>query len=76
VVIVPDLTQEQRKMEADMVKEAEKRNSELSAEDLAKNLEWAVMGARGERRLVKVTKRERDTGRAERGRPSPGVTRG
>jgi hypothetical protein len=53
VAIIPDLTKEQRKEEAEMVDEMERRNSELSQEDRAKNLEWSVVGARGERRLVK-----------------------
>jgi hypothetical protein len=46
---VPDLTQEQRKDEAAMLKEAEERNGCLSEEEKAKNLEWMVVGARGER---------------------------
>jgi hypothetical protein len=53
VVIIPDLTQEQRKEEANMVSEVERRNRELSVEDRSKNLQWAVVGARGERRMVK-----------------------
>jgi hypothetical protein len=53
IMIIPDLTQEQRREEAEMVTEAVRRNAELSEEDKAKNLEWSVMGARGERRLVK-----------------------
>jgi hypothetical protein len=53
VVIIPDLTQEQRNEEKDMVTEVERRNRELTAEDKAKNLEWAVVGARGEKRMVK-----------------------
>jgi hypothetical protein len=57
VMIKPDLTQEQRKEEADMVAEAERRNRDLTAEDVAKNLEWMAVGARGEKRLIKGMKR-------------------
>jgi hypothetical protein len=57
VMIIPDLTPEQRKEEADMVAEAERRNRELTEEDAAKNLEWMAVGARGERRLIKGVKR-------------------
>jgi hypothetical protein len=57
VVIIPDLTKEQRQEEADMHSEATRRNGELTQEDRAKNLEWMVVGARGERRIVKGTVR-------------------
>jgi hypothetical protein len=79
VVIIPDLTQEQRKDEADMVAEAERRNADLSADDQAKNLKWKVVGARGERRLIKgvrrVAARGRPAAEAARGRP-PAAARG
>jgi hypothetical protein len=45
-VIIPDLAKEQRKEE--MVSKVARRNEELSKEDRAKNLEWMVVGARGE----------------------------
>jgi hypothetical protein len=70
VSIIPDLTQEQRKEEAEMVSEAERRNGDLSEEDRTKNLEWMVVGARGERRIVKGVKR------AARGRPPTAAARG
>jgi hypothetical protein len=57
VTIILDLTSEQRKEEADMLKEGEKRNGQLTQEDKAKNLEWARVGARGERRLIKTVRR-------------------
>jgi hypothetical protein len=62
VVIIPDLTQEQRKDEADMVNEAEVRNRDLTEEDKAKNLEWMLVGARGEWRMIKGVKRTADRG--------------
>jgi hypothetical protein len=71
VVIIPDLTHEQRKEEAELVKEAERRNSCLTQEEVTKNLEWSVVGARGERRLVRGVARG-----AARGRPIEGGTRG
>jgi hypothetical protein len=67
VAIIPDLTLEQRKEEAEMSSEAERRNRELTEEDRAKNLEWMVVGARGERRMVKGTVRGRGAGGAGRG---------
>jgi hypothetical protein len=73
-VIVPDLTQEQRKEEAEMISEAERRNQELTQEDKAKNLEWMVVGARGERRIVKGQVRARGAAGAARG--AAGATRG
>jgi hypothetical protein len=40
-------------MEREIVAEAEKRNGELSNEDRAKNLQWKVVGKKGQRRLIK-----------------------
>jgi hypothetical protein len=71
IVIIPDLMKEQRREEADMCSEVERRNlSDLTEDDVAKNLQWMVVGARGERRIVKGILRER----AERGaqREEPG----
>jgi hypothetical protein len=62
IVIIPDLTQEQRKEEAEMNNEAERRNQALTQEDRAKNLQWMVVGARGEKRIVKGTARARGGG--------------
>jgi hypothetical protein len=70
VMIVPDLTKEQRKEEAAMTTEAEKRNENLSEEDRAKNLQWMVVGMRGEKRLVKGLTRAR--GAAGGGHPRGG----
>ena len=60
VGIVPDLTREQRKDEADMAKEAEKRNGNLTEDDRTKNLVWMAIGRRGEKRLVKGVQRVRE----------------
>ena len=67
VNICPDLTARQRKEEADMKAEADDRNENLTEDDLSKNLRWAVVGARGERRLIKTTAREQ-AGREQWGR--------
>jgi hypothetical protein len=52
-----------------MQAEAVKRNKELKDEDRAKNLVWAVIGRRGDKRLVKrFADREVDRTRVTRGR--------
>ncbi len=48
VTVGPDLTKKQRDEEAELRSEAERRNEELTEEDVQKNLHWAVVGARGE----------------------------
>ena len=58
VTIVPDLTQQQRKEEMEMTKEAERRNMTRTEEEMAKNLEWMVVGRKGEKRLVKGPARQ------------------
>jgi hypothetical protein len=58
VTVGPDLTKKQRQEEAEMHEEAERKNKELSEDDKAKNLQWAVVGGRGERRLIKTVQRE------------------
>ena len=74
VNVGPDLTKRQREKETGMRVEADKRNKSLSEEDKAKNLQWAVVGGRGERRLIKTTARQFSgqrgggTGRARGGR--------
>jgi len=84
VSLCPDLTRKQREEEADMRKEADRRNAEeLTDEDLAKNLRWAAVGDRGQRFLVKTTAREpRTRGRGgqrtgeRQSRPTASATRG
>lgn len=74
VSIVPDLTRRQRQEEGSMFAEAERRNEcELTESDTAKNLQWRVVGPKGERRLIKTQARDqpsRGTGhRGHRGAP-------
>ena len=81
VGILPDLTQEQRRDEADLAKEAEKRNVNLNAEDRSKNLMWMVVGRKGEKRLLKGvdrggSSRGRATMRGVRPQPLPTAPRG
>ena len=76
VGIVPDLTQEQRKDEGEMVKEAKRRNQSRSQDDRAKNLVWKVIGRRGEKRLVKVAEKEGDSRVGPRRRGGGGLQRG
>ena len=54
VSIAPDLTQRQRAAERDLVAEAERRNEEdLTEDDISKNLQWRVVGKKGQKRLIK-----------------------
>ncbi len=52
VTVAPDLTKQQRKEERELWEELDTRNSGRTEEQVQKNLEWAVVGSRGERRLV------------------------
>ena len=58
VTIVPDLTKSQRQRETRLRVEADRRNQELSGEDIERNLKWIVVGSRGEKRLIKGTDRK------------------
>ena len=77
IQISQDLTKRQREEEGDLRKEAEKRNEQLTEDERSKNVIWAVVGARGEKRLVKTTARDQyqsqqlTRGRG-RGRPASG----
>ena len=78
VGIMPDLTQEQRRDEGELIQEAVRRNEEMSEEDKAKNWFWRAVGRRGEKRLVRELAKEGERreptehqGRARReGRPT------
>jgi hypothetical protein len=68
VSICADLTWKQREEEADLAKEADRRNErELTEEDKSKNLKWAVVGAKGQKRLVKTAARPQGDPRPLRG---------
>ena len=53
VNVVADMTQRQRKEDSEAKEEAEKKNSEMNDED-SKNWIWKVVGARGQKRVVKT----------------------
>jgi hypothetical protein len=76
VSITQDLTKRQREEEGEMVKEAERRNENLSEEDRAKNVQWAVVGAKGEKRMVKTAAREYTSARGRGSQRGRGPTRG
>jgi hypothetical protein len=83
VNIAPDMTKKLREEEKELKTTAEERNRNLPETDLAKNLHWTVVGARGERRIEKrlkeTTKRggwyRRSGGTEARGR-RPGLLTG
>jgi len=58
ISIAPDLTRQQRKAEMELEQEAIRKNEELDDEDRSKNLEWQVVGRKGQRRLIKTVRRE------------------
>jgi hypothetical protein len=76
VSVAPDLTRNQREEEENMKKEMEKRNGNLSQEDKQKNLTWAVVGAKGEKRLVKTTVKAQQTNRGAAAATAPRATGG
>ena len=58
VTIAQDLTKRQRGEENEMQQEAARRNEDLTEDELAKNVQWAVVGAKGEKRLIRTTARD------------------
>ena len=82
VSIAPDLTKQQRKEEREIWADMESRNAARTEEQVQKNLFWAVVGARGEKRLLLQPARPElglhQGGRSQRGRPWRGsaATRG
>ena len=58
VNVGPDLTKRQREKEASLRDEVDRRNQMLTEEDKAKNLQWAVVRGRGERRKINTTARQ------------------
>ena len=71
VGIGPDQTKQQKQAEIRLKEEADRMNrEELNDQDKAKNLKWAVIGPRGEKRIVKIQDREDREG--SRGPPTRG----
>jgi hypothetical protein len=72
--IGPDQTKKQKQAEIKLTEEVNRLNrEELTEQDKAKNLKWAVIGPRGEKRLVKIPDRENE---GMRGGPSVRGVRG
>jgi hypothetical protein len=62
VGIGPDQTKKQKQAEMRLATVVDKKNKEeLTEQDRAKNLKWAVIGQRGEKRVVKIQERENGT---------------
>ncbi len=61
ILIVLDLTKKQREEAAEMMEDVERKRENLTEDDIANNLKWTVVGAPGEKRLIKRT-RERGGG--------------
>ncbi len=81
ITISNDLTKKQREEEVGMQQEATRLNGELTDEERAKNLQWAVVGAKGEKRLIRTTARDgsgrgRGARTAQRGSTLPARGRG
>jgi hypothetical protein len=59
--VAPDQTKKQKQAEIRLAEEVKRKNrDELTEQDVAKNLKWALIGQRGEKRIVKVQERERE----------------
>ena len=70
VRVAQDLTKRQRREERDIWEEMEEKNQSLTQDQIQKNLAWAVVGARGEKRLVLLPRRpEGQQWHQARGRP-------
>ncbi len=80
ISIAPDLTRRQRKEEKDIWADMEARNAARTDEQVQKNLFWAVVGARGEKRLLlqpaRAEQERQRGGRGRRGRPQFNPGRG
>ena len=85
VTVAPDLTKRQRQEERELWDKGARKNENRSAEQLLKNLEWAVVGPRGEKKLLLQPSRPplpmRGRGAGVRGgrqgtAPGPTATRG
>jgi hypothetical protein len=64
VSVCPDMTRKQREDEAQVWKDVEEKNSNRTPDEIAKNLEWRVVGQKGERRIVMGQARGAVQGRA------------
>ena len=60
------MTLRQRESDDALREEAIRRNSNLSEQDRAKNLQWVVVGRKGTRKLIKKAGKEHDHPTADR----------
>ena len=58
VAITPDLTKRQRAGEVKLKEEADRRNHQLTQQDIDNNMRWLVVGRKGEKRLIKGVERD------------------
>ncbi len=69
VQIVPDLTKRQREEEETLRRKADELNGKRTNDEKSKNLEWMVVGQKGEKKLIKAVPRypqnRRDTNTKE-----------
>ena len=63
ISVVADLTKKQRQEEEELGKVAGRKNKDLTEEEKAKNLNWIVVGRKGEKRLIKTVQREQQGAR-------------
>jgi hypothetical protein len=52
VTVGPDMTKKQREEEMEIWKEMEEKNKNRTEDQVAKNLQWRLVGPKGERRLI------------------------
>ena len=72
--VMPDLTKMQRSEEQELYDEVERRNAQLTGDEL--NFQWLVVGPKGGKRLRKVRKTQmRNKRRNSRSPPGPSRTR-
>jgi hypothetical protein len=71
ISIGPDMTKKQREEEAEIWLELDQKNKNRTAEQVAKNLMWRLVGPKGDRRLILGPARQQGAGAAPgRGRPA------
>ena len=68
ISIIPDLTKRQREEEETMRTDMKKRNEDMK-DDEALNFIWKVVGRRGQRKLVKLRRRDQDKSTNQDPRP-------
>jgi hypothetical protein len=70
IAIGPDMTKKQREEEAEIWLELDQKNKNRTAEQVAKNLMWRLVGPKGDRRLILGPARQQGAGAAPGRGPS------